>query len=91
MPALLFRLKIKDSPQWRLVFEEDRDIRRSLGCREELIYCGVNDPEEVWILLEWDDLFRARLFAKSDELVNTWVRAGVNHNPEIWFLDGISR
>ncbi len=28
--------------------------------------------DEVWILLEWDDLMRARHFAESDDLIDDW-------------------
>ncbi len=42
------------------------------------------------MLLEWDDLERARLFADSDDLREAMARSGVTDHPDIWFLvDGV--
>ena len=40
------------------------------------------------MLLEWDDLFRAHLFVKSDELIEAMIRSGVTDDPDYWFLEG---
>ncbi|MDQ3411890.1 MAG: hypothetical protein M3509_07190 [Chloroflexota bacterium] len=39
------------------------------------------------ILLDWDDLERARLFANSDDLRETIEQAGVTDQPDIFFLE----
>ena len=46
-------------------------------------------PNEVLLLLEWDDLERARLFADSDDLREAMTRAGVTDRPDIWFLEDV--
>jgi hypothetical protein len=43
------------------------------------------------VLLEWDDLERARLFADSDDLREAMARAGVTDRPDIWFLEDVER
>ena len=68
MPTLLIRHKVNDFDVWRMAFHEDSGTRSANGSQRELFYRNSNDPDEVWILLEWDDLFRARLFVKSDDL-----------------------
>ena len=91
MPVLLIRHAVTDFEAWRKVFQEDEVIRRSAGAQSEFVFRSANDPGEVWLVLQWDDLFRARLFARSDDLVDTLVRAGVTQRPEIWFLDDVDR
>lgn len=89
MPALLIRHAVTDFDRWRTVFQEDEVTRRSAGARSEIVFRSANDPEEVWLVLQWDDLFRARLFARSDDLVDTLTRAGVTQRPDIWYLDDV--
>jgi hypothetical protein len=47
---------------------QDSDARIAYGCRDERVFTSESDPERTLILLEWDDLDRARLYAESDEL-----------------------
>ena len=51
------------------------------------LFRSAIDPHEVLLLLEWDDLERARLFADSDDLREAMTRAGVTDRPDFWFLE----
>ncbi len=87
MPALLMRHTVADFTRWRTVIQEDAGSRRAAGARSERVFRSATDPGEVWLVLQWDDLFRARLFARSDDLADTLIRAGVTRRPDIWYLD----
>jgi hypothetical protein len=41
----------------------------------------------VVILLEWDDLEKARQFAQSEDLRQAMQRAGVVDQPDVYFLN----
>ncbi len=84
---MLIRHKVEDYDAWKLVFDEDELTRRANGSQGGRIYRGADDPHEVVILLEWDDLERARLFADSDDLREVLTRAGVMDQPDIWLLE----
>ena len=86
MPAILIRHKVADYGAWKPVFDEHGMTRRANGCQGGRILRSADDPNEVVILLEWDDLERARLFADSDDLREAMDRAGVTDRPDIWFL-----
>lgn len=88
MPLLLMRHKVKDFETWSHWFIAEAGIRYGHGARHESFFRNVNDPGEVWMLLEWDDLFRARLFALSDDLLESMERAGVLEQPDFWILEG---
>jgi hypothetical protein len=88
VPVLLIRHKVTNYETWRQVFLDDAVVRQANGQQGEYIFRNAADPGEVWILLEWDDLFRARLFVKSDELSDAMERAGVADRPDYWFLKG---
>jgi heme-degrading monooxygenase HmoA len=45
----------------------------------------------VTVLLEWEDLDKARAFASSDELREAMQRAGVTGPPSVSFLEEMDR
>ena len=53
------------------------------------LFRNADDPNEILLLLAWDDLERARLFADSDDLHEAMTRAGVTDRPDIWFLENV--
>jgi heme-degrading monooxygenase HmoA len=86
MPAMLIRHKVADYEVWKPAFDAHEHARRANGSRGGRMFRKVDDPNEVVILLDWDDLERARLFADSDDLRETMRRGGVADGPDIWFL-----
>jgi heme-degrading monooxygenase HmoA len=86
MPSLFIRHTVVDFAAWRPAFEEHGFTRRANGSQRERIFRNADDPNEVMLLLEWDDLSRARLFIDSDDLREAMERAGVTGRPDIWFL-----
>jgi len=86
MPALLIRHHVADYAAWKAVFDEHALTRRANGSQGGRLFHNASDPHEVLLLLEWDDLERARLFADSDDLRVAMARAGVTDRPDIWFL-----
>lgn len=87
MPALLIRHKVADYARWRTIIDEHGINRRANGSQGARIFRNAADPTETLVLLEWDDLARARLFAQSDDLLDALARAGVTDEPDLWFLD----
>ena len=90
MPSLLIRHHVADYAAWKAVFDEQELTRRANGSQGGRLFRDAADPNEVLLLLEWDDLERARLFADSDDLREAMARAGVTDQPDLWFLvDGV--
>lgn len=87
MASLLIRHRVADFDTWRRAFDEDAATRIANGSSCWRVFRNDAAPDEVWILLEWDDLMRARLFARSDDLIDVLIRAGVSDLPDYWFLD----
>jgi heme-degrading monooxygenase HmoA len=90
MPCLLIRHKVQDYSTWKAVFDEQADVRRANGSQGGWLFRST-ESGEVLVLLEWDDLERARLFADSDDLREAMARAGVTDRPDIWFLEDVER
>jgi heme-degrading monooxygenase HmoA len=89
MPSLLILNHVADYATWRSVFADLEMVRRANGSQGGQILRVSADPHAVLVLLEWDDLERARLFVDSDDLQEAIQRAGVTEEPKFWFLDDI--
>ena len=89
MPCLLIRHTVQDYTTWASVFDEHESTRRANGSQGGRLFRST-ECREVLVLLEWDDLERARLFADSDDLREAMARAGVTDRPDIWFLEDVA-
>lgn len=91
MPYMLIRHKVKDFDKWKPVFDEHGATRNRSGSQGGYLLHSADDPNELVILLEWDNLQKARQFAQSDELREAMERAGVADQPDVYFLEEIER
>lgn len=53
------------------------------------LFRNADDPNELVIHFEWDDLDKAREFSQSQDLRETMQRAGASGRPDIYFLDEV--
>ena len=91
MPYVLIRHKVEDYAKWKTIFDEHGATRGAAGCKGGQLLRNADDPNELVILFEWDDLDKARQFGQSDDLRETMERAGVADRPDVYFLDEIER
>jgi hypothetical protein len=83
MIDIFMRAKVADYTTWRAVFDDNESWRRSLGASgAQRVYCGVEDPNAVTILLEWDNAEHARKFLQDPQLRTVMQKAGVIGVPE---------
>lgn len=82
---VLVRHKVKDYEQWKEVFEEHASVRQEAGSKGGRVFRNEKDPKDVAVLLEWDDMAKARVFFESSFLHRALERAGVVGNSEIFF------
>jgi hypothetical protein len=69
------------------VFAEQAHARTANGCQGAQIFRNPDDPNETIVILAWDSLVRARLYAQSDEWLESLDHGGVRDQPECWFLE----
>jgi heme-degrading monooxygenase HmoA len=89
MPYLLIRHKVEDYAKWKPAFDDHAATRRANGSKGGYLLRNADDPNELVLLLQWDDLDRARQFAHSADLQQTMKRAGVLDEPDLHFLDEV--
>ena len=89
MPALLIRQRVSDYAAWKRAFAEQAHARIANGCQGVQIFRNPDDSNETIVILAWDSLVRARLFSRSDELLESLDQPGVSERPDLWLLEEI--
>jgi heme-degrading monooxygenase HmoA len=89
MPYVLIRHTVADYATWKPVYDEHANTRKASGSKGARLFRNANNPQEMLILLEWDDLEKARQFTQSAELRQAMQRAGVTDQPDIYFLEEV--
>jgi heme-degrading monooxygenase HmoA len=91
MPYLLVQLKVQDFARWKAVFDEHGSMRGASGSKGGHVFQSADDPNAVVVVLEWDDLSKAREFIQSADLRQAMERSGVIDQPGIYFLEQVDR
>lgn len=86
MIYLLVHHEVADYPAWKSVFDSSLDWRTRNGERSCRIFRGFDNPNELTLLFEWENVEKARAFMTSDELKSRMTKAGVKSVPRVEFL-----
>jgi hypothetical protein len=63
MTILRIQNKVKDFARWRAAFDAYADVRRRMNVRAYRVTRGVEDPQSVFVDLDFDSAQDARAFA----------------------------
>ena len=85
-PYFLIRHQVVDYDQWRQVYVGHAAERRQAGFREVRLFRNMENPNEVIILFEIDDVEKAKAFLESDETREKMKEAQVTDTPDVYFL-----
>ncbi len=90
MPFILVKSKAEDSVRWRNAFDDAADMRKSGGEINSRIFRNADNLNETFVLMEWENLKKARKFTQSKELRACMKKAGVTGKPCIYFLNEVA-
>ena len=91
MTYVLTIQKVKDYDKWKQVFDEHEEVRKNKGSKGAIIYRNSNDPKQLVIITEFDNLEKAKNFSMSDDLKITMKKAGVMGLPELHYLEQLEK
>ena len=91
MPYMLVRHKVMNYAKWKPIYDQHAATRKAKGSKRAHFFRNADNPNEIIILFEWDDLGKARSFAQSEDLVKTMQNSGVSDKPDIYFLEELER
>jgi hypothetical protein len=86
MPYLLVRHKVADFSTWKAAYDAHLSARQKAGLKQEHLLCNIDDPNEVILLFEAEEVQKAREFSNSSDLREAMQNAGVLDKPDIYFL-----
>jgi hypothetical protein len=89
MINVLIRHKVADFARWKANFDQAIGIRRSAGEKSYRIFCDPEDPRDVTIICEWENLEKAREFTASDTLWKGLHKGGVSTELEMLVLEEV--
>ena len=91
MPYILVRHKVDDFAKWKPKFDEHSGARKAAGSKGGVLFRSADDPNEMVILMEWDDLKKAKEFSRSDELRERLKQDGVLGQPDLYYLEEVDK
>jgi hypothetical protein len=84
---VLVRHQVRDFAEWKLGYDAHLSERAEAGLTEKYLLQGADNPNQVVVLFEAQDINRAKAFAESADLRETMQRVGVVDKPDIYFLN----
>jgi heme-degrading monooxygenase HmoA len=91
MAYLIVHHTVEDYAAWKLVFDGHASSRKEHGSKGAQVLRSAQNPNEIVIITEWDNLHDARAFASSPGLREAMQNAGVVGRPEVLFLNEVER
>lgn len=89
LAKVLIKRRIPDYNKWKSAFDEFSALRKANGSKGGLILRDSDDPRLVYILLEWDDLDKARKFYEPQSGKKRFEKGGAAIEPEIYFIEEV--
>ena len=91
MTYIHVRQNVEDYAKWKEGFDKNAATRQASGATDEVyIMHNVDDPNEITVILGWNDVTKARAFTQSASLKEAMQEAGVIGPPEIRFLKAVN-
>jgi hypothetical protein len=84
---VLIRHSVRDFEAWKVGFDSHRSRRTEAGLSEKQLLRGSDNGDEIVLLLEAEDLNRAKAFIASADLRETMQTFGVVGKPDVYFLN----
>jgi hypothetical protein len=91
MASMLIRHKVQDYDRWRPLFDEHGSVRKNYGLKGGYLMRNADNPNEIILYFEVEDLARAREFAQLDNLREVMQKGGVADQPDVFFIDSEER
>jgi len=87
MVNIIFRDKAKDFEKWKTVFDEYASARKEAGCQSVQIFRNGEDPNEVVVLLDWDNIENFKKFGESEDVKEAMQKMDLLEKPSFYFSD----
>ena len=86
MVRLFVRHDVADYEAWRKVYDEFDAERRPMGVMGDAVFQAIDNPNDVAVWHDFETAEAARAFSSSEQLKSAMQRAGVQGEPDVWFV-----
>lgn len=86
MVRMFVRHTVRDYRAWRKVYDDFGKEQRRLGVRRQSVFRSTENPNDVTVTHDFENLRAAKAFVRSRELKEAMQDAGVRSRPTIWFV-----
>ena len=87
MVFVIARHSVTDYAKWKQAFEGAIAMRKAGGEKSIRIFRTIDDPNNLVLLMEWDNLENCQKYMQSEDLQKAMQEAGVTGQPDIYFLN----
>lgn len=87
MAYLLVHHQVEDYNKWKHNFDAHASARSVNGSHGGKIFRNANNPNEVFVFLEWDSIENAQKFAQSQNIKEVMKNAGIVGTPAFYFVE----
>jgi hypothetical protein len=88
---MMVKISVEDFAKWKDSFDRLGSDRINAGSKGGYVFRNIADQNQVVVILEMEDLDRAREFLGSPQAQQAMQEAGVTGPPELLFLDEVDR
>jgi heme-degrading monooxygenase HmoA len=89
MTHILVQHEVNDFATWKAVFDAALDWRRQQGEVSTRVFQSADNPNDITLFSEWENLEKARAFISSSELKSKMSAAGVKGAPRVQVLSEV--
>jgi steroid delta-isomerase-like uncharacterized protein len=89
MPYVMIQHGVNNYSHWKQVFDSLFETRKENGCKTEFLFHTDNNPNELTLLFEWDNLDKARRFFESQKLDERVNQLGIEGSLKVFYLDAV--
>ena len=87
MATVILNHKVEDYNKWRPIFDADLPRRTQAGMRNEKVFRGADDPNNIYIVAEVADPSNTAKMMEDPDLAAKMKAAGVISRPVITVLN----
>jgi heme-degrading monooxygenase HmoA len=87
MAHILVHHKVEDYSKWKLVFDAHGLFRSENGSKGGKVFRSADNPNDVFVLLEWESMGSLQKFSQSESLKEAMQKSGVVGMPDVYFME----
>jgi len=87
MVKVIIRHKVEDFGKWKSLYDEHASTRKEAGCQSDQVCQNGEDPNDVALSFDWDNIENFKKFAESEDLKDAMQKAGVVGKPDFYYSD----